>query len=59
MTVSQFLVFEMKLPSGRWLSLHGEVIYHRRNHGFGVSFVELPEESRSMLQYLIDFARGG
>ena len=56
-TVGQFLVFELQLPSGRWLSLHGEVVYHRRNHGFGVSFVELPEESRMMLQYLIDYAR--
>lgn len=58
-TVGQFLVFEMLLPSGRWLPLRGEVVYHRRNQGFGVSFIELPEESRRMLEYLIDYARGG
>ena len=58
-TVGQFLVFEMQLPSGRWLPLRGEVVYHRRNQGFGVSFIELPEESRRMLEYLIDYARSG
>ena len=58
-TVGQFLLFEMQLPSGRWLPLRGEVIYHRRNQGFGVSFIELPDESRRMLEYLIDYARGG
>jgi hypothetical protein len=57
-TVGQFLVFEMQMPSGRWLPLRGEVVYHRRNQGFGVSFVDLPEESRRMLEYLIDYARG-
>ncbi len=57
-TVGQFLVFDLQLPSGRWLPLRGEVIYHRRNQGFGVSFVDLPEESRRMLEYLIDYARG-
>lgn len=58
-TVGQFLVFEIQLPSGRWLEMRGEVVYHRRNQGFGVSFIELPAESRRMLQYLIDYARGG
>jgi PilZ domain len=57
-TVGQFLLFELKLPSGRWLSLRGEVIYHRRNHGFGVGFVDLPEETQRMLEHLIDYARG-
>jgi PilZ domain len=57
-TVGQFLVFEMELPSGRWLTLRGEVVYHRRNHGFGVQFVDLSEETQKMLEYLIDYARG-
>ena len=56
-TVGQFLVFEMQLPSGRWLPLHGEVVYHRRNQGFGVQFVDLTEETQRMLEYLIDYAR--
>src|SRR2546423_11389217 len=29
-TVGQFLVFEIQLPSGRWLELRGGVGYHRR-----------------------------
>jgi hypothetical protein len=47
----------MELPSGRWLTLRGEVVYHRRNQGFGVQFVELSEETQRMLEYLIDYAR--
>jgi hypothetical protein len=58
-TVGQFLVFELQLPSGRWIELRGEVVYHRRNQGFGISFIELPEESQRMLQYLIDYACEG
>jgi hypothetical protein len=58
-TVGQFLVFEVELPSGRWLEMRGEVVYHRRNQGFGISFIELPAESQRMLQYLIDYAREG
>ena len=58
-TVGQFLLFDLKLPSGRWLPLRGEVVYHRRNQGFGVSFIDLPAESQRMLEYLIDYARGG
>ena len=57
-TVGQFLVFEMELPSGRWLTLRGEVVYHRRNQGFGVQFVDLTEETQRMLEYLIEYARG-
>lgn len=58
-TVGQFLVFEVELPSGRWLELRGEVVYHRRNQGFGISFIELPGEAQRMLQHLLDYARGG
>lgn len=57
-TVGQFLVFEMQLPSGRWLTLRGEVVYHRRNQGFGVGFVDLPHETQRMLEHLLDYARG-
>ena len=56
-TVGQFLVFEMELPSGRWLTLRGEVVYHRRNQGFGVQFVDLSAETQRMLEYLMDYAR--
>lgn len=57
-TVGQFLVFEMQLPSGRWLTLRGEVVYHRRNLGFGVQFIDIPAETQTMLEHLIDYARG-
>ncbi len=31
---------EVRLPTGRWLALRGEVVKHQPNSGFGVRFLE-------------------
>lgn len=48
---------DVRLPTGRWLPLRGEVVKHRPNAGFGVRFLELPDSSREMLAHLIEYMR--
>lgn len=49
--------FEIQLPTGSWLPLRGEIVYHHLNLGFGVRFSELSELSQSMLASLLDYTR--
>ena len=49
--------FEIQLPTGRWLPLQGEVVYHQSNIGFGVRFTELSELEREMLTSIIEYGR--
>lgn len=48
----------LNLPNGEWLSLSGEVAHHTPPVGFGLRFVDLPEEQlqalRSFIEYLQD-----
>lgn len=50
--------FEVKMPTGRSMRLHGEVKYHKQAGGFGVHFIDLNDLERSILALLIDHARG-
>lgn len=56
-TVGEVVRFEIQLPTGRWLPLRGEVIYHQPHLGFGVRFVNLPELEREMLAQIIEYGR--
>jgi hypothetical protein len=55
--VGERIRFEIQLPTGRWLPLHGEVVYHQQNLGFGVRFTELSELDREMLAHIIEYGR--
>lgn len=52
----EHISFAVQLPTGRWISLRGEVAYRLPNMGFGVRFTNIPEIERNMLAQLIDFA---
>lgn len=45
------------LPSERWLALRGKVIYHLPKVGFGLIFLDLTDEQRQMLAFLIEYHR--
>lgn len=57
-SVGERLRFEIRLPTGRWMQLHGEVVYHQPTIGFGVHFTELSEPERELLASLIEYGRG-
>lgn len=42
--------FSLHLPTGQWLRLSGEVVYKFPQIGFGISFIDLTEEQRSLLK---------
>jgi hypothetical protein len=48
--------FEVELPTGRWLSLEGEVMHEQPNMGFGLRLVNLSETSLGMLAHLLEYA---
>jgi hypothetical protein len=56
--VGDRLMFEVKTPTGRWMRLFGEVIYHLPDAGFGVRFKLLTAVDRETLELLLDYAKG-
>lgn len=53
-TVGAEIPFDLRLPTGEWISLRGEVIYHHPSLGFGVRFMDLPETEKSLLAQVIE-----
>ena len=51
--VGEVVGIEMKLPSGEWLPLRGEVASYMPGTGFGVLFTFLTEEEEQTLRELI------
>lgn len=54
-SVGEQIQFQIQLPTGRWLPLHGEVVYYQPTLGFGVRFTELSELESEMLRYIIEY----
>lgn len=52
------IVFRVQTPRGRWLVLHGEIVHHQPNMGFGVRFLPLAPPTAQQLTELIRDARG-
>jgi hypothetical protein len=57
--VGEQILFEIRLPSGRWQLLGGEVVYYIPTIGFGIRFGHLPGLLRNVLAQVIEYARGG
>ena len=55
--VGEVVHFEIQLPTGRWMPLRGEVVYHLPTLGFGVQFAGLTLMERNLLAHVIDYAR--
>ena len=51
--IGEVVGIEMKLPSGEWLQLRGEVASYMAGTGFGVFFTFLTEDEEEVLRGLI------
>lgn len=51
--IGEVVGIEMKLPSGEWLQLRGEVASYLAGTGFGVLFTFLTEDEEEVLRGLI------
>lgn len=52
-SVGEVVSFEIKLPSGDWLQLRGEVAFYQPTIGFSVCFTFLTDEEQYQLAQLI------
>lgn len=50
----ELIIFEIKLPSGEWLPLRGEVAFHQPNVGFSLSFPYLTDEEQRNISQLVE-----
>ena len=51
--VGEVVEVKMKLPSGEWLQLHGEVASYQTGIGFGVLFTLLGDDEKQALRTTI------
>ncbi|MDT7541134.1 MAG: hypothetical protein QOE33_1038 [Acidobacteriota bacterium] len=58
-TVGERIVFQVQTPEGRWLILHGEIVYRQQDMGFGVRFLPLAPPTERHLAAIIRNAGGG
>lgn len=56
-TVGELIRFEVQLPTGRWMPLVGEVVYHLPGMGFGIRYRNLTEGQRQMIESLLDYGK--
>ena len=56
-TTGEIVCFRVLLPDDDWLYLEGEIRHHRHRLGFGVRFVDLNEEQREKLQWLMTICK--
>lgn len=50
--IGEVVGVEMKLPSGEWLPLRGEVVSYQQGIGFGILFSFLTDEEEQILRDL-------
>lgn len=55
--VGELIRFEVQLPTGRWMPLVGEVVYHLPSMGFGVRFRTLTEAQKEVVASLLDYVK--
>ena len=51
--VGEIVSLLVQLPSGRWLSLRGKVIFYQQLTGFSLSFSILDDNEREVLKELV------
>ena len=51
--IGEVVVVEIKLPSGEWLQLRGEVASYQSGIGFGVLFTFLTDEEEQSLREIV------
>lgn len=58
-TPGERVSFQIQLPGGIWLQLHGEIVHGELNIGFGLRFIELGERECELLLQMVELARNG
>ena len=53
--VGDIISFEIRLPSGEWLPLRGEVTFYQPQIGFSLCFSFLTDEEQRLLTPLINY----
>ena len=56
-TPGRRFILEMELPHVGWLRVEAEPIYNRSDYGFAVKFVDVPVETMTTLDQVIDRLR--
>lgn len=56
-TLGEEIHLEIQTPTGRWITVSGEVAHRDPNMGFGVRFTSLSDLEHNMLIHVIDYAR--
>ena len=56
-TTGELIRCEVQLPTGRWMPLVGEVVYHLPGMGFGMRFKRLTETQKEMVASLLDYVK--
>ena len=51
--VSEVVILKVRMPTGEWLKLCGEVVYVYPGIGFGVLFTLISDEERLLLEKII------
>ncbi len=55
--VGEVIHFKLRLPSGEWLELEGQVMYEYPNVGFGLRFTGISEAQQKRLEWLVKAER--
>ena len=53
--IGDVITLRIKLPTGNWLQLRGEVKFRDSHLGFGVAFSDLRPEDQQFIAHLIEF----
>ena len=48
---------QLRLPTERWIQTRGHIVHTSQPDGFGVSFTEIANEDRDMLELLVEYYR--
>ena len=51
--VGEDISFELQLPSESPIPVRGKVAYVLPGNGFGVSFIDLPDETRNIIEQIV------
>ncbi len=55
--IGESISFKLRLPSGEWLDLEGQVMYEDPNVGFGLRFTGISEAHQKRLEWLVKAER--
>ena len=51
--IGEVIKLRLRLPSGEWMDLKGEVAYNNYLSGFGLRFIEVSDFDRKRLEWLV------